>query len=680
MNANIINRKGRSAKLVALLVTAAMVCSVLALNIGASLAAPGNINESFACESGVPVANHIEVGYTKSMTTFNLHEGHSSDNEKALVSYTSGTSANNLRVTGKNAGVVAVSFGTKQGVINTETYQITDSNNVNAYTIQNGGEVYFTAPGASKNNLVNVTQGFFNRISWRSMNTDVATVDGNGRVSSAGYGVAIIIGSFLDKYGVPRDLHLLVGVGVKLSGSNLGDLLEIIKEGENILTDDPGQWTTDSLHDLEDAVNGGKDVVNSNNPSDKEINGAIKDIQDAINGMDKKPTQPGNVIGPDKDGNYYKPVGDPENVFEVVDQNGNSKQPPEYVYNPGGDPVGHPENNSPAYPKDGSFYVENPPGSNIYNKVNGGGKLKEDPAIWGGPNGMFGGGDDETVYKFGDDYWKDLGQNIWQKVDKNNPKQLDPTLVGGGPDGNPATDPVTPIFKYGDKFFVGPLPPGSNPGYYYGDKQVGGDGKVNSTATEKHPTDDKYYLVNGQMIPEDQLPGVPGLANTPNGEKITIDGMEWTKIKTDNTGKYAMLLLNDFLKCGAVRYDSNSGFHNEYDSAEIRHIVDTEYALMNAPTLKQFAWPVMIGSDDNMSWPAVSSKASGIVMFVPKRSDIQYLTASKREMGQEYWTATRTTVDSAVGYQITVGYGGDWTSKGVTTQKYIRPAIWVAQK
>ena len=510
------------------------------------------------------------------------------------------------------------------------------------------------------------------------MNADVATVNSSGSITSKGIGATIIIGSFIDKWGVPRDLHLLVGVGVKLSDSRLSDLLELIKAGEKILGDG-NDYTTDSRSDLADAVDGGKDVVNSNNPSDKAIEDAIKELEDAINGMIKKPTTPQGVIGPDGDGNYYKPVGDPENVYEVVDENGNSKQPPEYVYNPDGDPVNKSEENQPAYPKDGFYYVEDPEGSNIYKQVNQDGTLKDSPAIWGGPDGKFGGGDDETVYKYGNDYWKHLGQNVWQKVDKSKPTELDPTLIGGGPDENPATDPVTPIYKHGDKYYVGPLPPGTDNGYYYGDKQTGGDGKLNSSATDQHSTDDKYYLVNGQMVPESQLSSIPGLEDTNNGDTIVIDGMEWTKVKTDSTGKYAMLVLNDVLPGGPVRYDDNSGFNQEYNAADIRGNVDSLYKNLNAPLLKKFASEAMIGSDDIGTWPA-SSPAMGIYAFIPKKADISSLTVSKRGLGYDYWTSTKTTSSGAVGFQVTVKENGDWHSKGVTQKVYIRPAIWVKQK
>ena len=677
MNTYTFEKNRGTAKLIALLVTAALAASVFVINLGVSFASATDINVTLECESGITAANHIEVGATKTRTAYYMSEARSMDTAIAVVNYTPGSGLDNIRTTGVRAGVVGVAYGTKEGIIGIVRYQITDSNNVSAYNIKDGGEVYFTGPGASKVSPVEVTAGAFNRIAWKSMNDGVATVDSNGRVTAKGIGATIIIGSFTDKWGVPRDLHLLVGVGVKLSDSDLADLIDLIKEGEKILTENPGQWTTDSLHDLEDAVNNGKDVINSTNPDDQTIKDAIKEIEDAINGMDKRPQRPDEVVGPDKDGNYYRPIGDPENVYEVVDENGHSKQPPEFVYNPDGDPVAKPDKNRPAYPDGGSYYVEDPEGSNIYKPVNGGGVIKDKPAVWGGPDGMFGGGDDECVNKFGDDYWKHLGQNIWQKVDKNNPTQLVPTLIGGGPDNDPATDPVTPIYKHDDKYYVGPLPPGAVNGYYYGDKMSGGDGKVNSTTDMMHPTDDKYYLVDGKMVPESELTGIPGIAGTNIGDPIVIDGLEWTKVRVDDSGKYALLILND--KIGPSPYDEDQGFNREYIAAGIRIIVESWYGGLNAPTLKKFANQAMIGTDDYMTWPyTAGGSGTGIYAFIPKRSDIQTLPASKRNLGFDYWTATKTKSGDFVGYQIGVNSDGDWVTKSVVNlQTYARPAIWV---
>jgi len=676
MNTHIIQNKRRAAKLIALLVTAALVASVLVINLGASLAAPADMNVALACESGISAANHIEVGQTKSMTSFYLSEANSTDMSKATVSFTPGSTLDNIRTTGVGAGVVGIAYGNKEGKIGTMRYQITDSNNISAYSIKDNGEVYFTGPGKTKANPVHVTAGAYERITWLSLNKDVAKVDSYGQITSEGVGVAVVLGSFIDKWGVPRDMHLLVGVGVKLSDSDLGHLIDLINKGEEILGNDPDQYMTDNLHDLEEAVSGGKDVINSPNPGDADIKNAIDELEKAINGMDKKPARPENIIGPDKDGNYYKPVGDPANVFEVVDENGNSKLPPEYVYNPDGDPVNKPDKNRPAHPDNGSYYVEDPEGSNIYKKICGSGTLKDKNAIWGGPDGMLGGGDDESVKKFGDDYWIHLGQNIWQKVDKNKPTQMDPTLIGGGPDDDPATDPVTPIYKHDDKYFVGPLPPGSANGYYYGDKQIGGDGKVNSSKDVMHPTDDKYYLVNGQMVPESKLPGIPGLEGVKNGDSVMVDGLEWTKVTTDSTGKYAMLILNDLI--GPMMYDYNVGFNSEYPSASIRIAVENWYQNLNAPMLKKVAHPAMIGTDDNQTWPyAGSGDGTGIYAFIPKRSDISTLPLAKRGLDFDYWTATKTKSGDFVGYQVTVNANGEWGTKSVIQSLYFRPAIWV---
>jgi len=683
MNTHVIKRKRWTTKTIALLVTVSMVAAALAINIGATLAAPEDISVTLQCESGINANNTFAVGETKSLTSSYLFEAYSTNPGIATVSFTRGSSMDNVRTTGVKAGVVGVSWGTERGTINTALYQITDSNNISAYSIKDGGEVYFASVGVTKASPVNVTAGSFSRIAWESMNEDVAVIGSNGRITSTGYGATIVAGSFIDKWGVPRTMNLLIGVGVKLSGSDLGDLLELIKKGEEILADNPGQYTTDSLHDLQDAVNDGKSTVNKTNPTEQEIKDAVKDLIDAIAGMEKKPTQPSNVIGPDNGGNYYKPAGDPENIFEVVDKDGNSKNPPQWVYNPSGDPVGKPDKNTPTYPKDGSYYVEDPEGSNIYHKVKGDGTLQDSPAIWGGGDGKLGGSDDQPVYKFGDDYWIDLGQNVWQKVNKNSPTQLDPTLIGGGTDYNPATDPVTPIYKYGNKYFVGPLPPGTSDGYYYGDKQSGGNGYLESSPTYLDPTDERYYLVNGNMVPESQLPGIPGLEDKPIGGIIVIDGMEWIKVKVDPKGQYAMLLLNSLIPNDPVRYHHNKSNNIQYQSAEIKGRVDGWYDTVNAPTLKKFAWPVSIGTDNNESWPqSIVMPSNNTYAFIPKQAEIDtyIFNAQKRAMGELYWTSTPTTVGDMVGYNVIVREDGTFGARELDRTAYIRPAIWVQIK
>ncbi|MDR0862323.1 MAG: DUF6273 domain-containing protein [Oscillospiraceae bacterium] len=322
---------------------------------------------------------------------------------------------------------------------------------------------------------------------------------------------------------------------------------------------------------------------------DKQVggDGKVNSTASTLDGTDEKyhlvngvmVPEGGTILGPDDNGNYYKPVGDPENVFEVVDGNGNpTKQPPDYVYAPDGDPVGGADDNTPAYPKDGNYYVEDPEGSNIYKKVDSDGDLIDTPAIWGGGDGKLGGTDDKPVVKYGDDYYVDLGQNIFQKVDKSNPTQLDPTKVGGGPDLNPATGPVTPIDENNGKYYVGPLGPdadGNN--YYYGDKKIGGDNLVESTADTKHSTDDKYYLVDGTMTTDKPSQAVEGIGTPATGRVVTPamsgDSVNWYEIATN--GGYSLIVRDSSVASGVA-------FHtpfekNTYSDSNLRNQLNNWY-------------------------------------------------------------------------------------------------------
>lgn len=676
-------KKGKvSAKLMVLLLAVVIVATSVVIHIGNTMAAPAAINVVLKNESGISDSLTLEVGQTKDATTSNLFQALSTKPSVASVTFTKGSATNNLHVTGVKAGVAGIAFGTKTGSVQAFNYQVTDSNNISAYAIKDGGEVYFSGSGLTKSSPVTIPAGAgdFSRIDWRSTNGDIATVAANGAITSVGDGVTIVIGGFVDKWGVSRDFHILVSVGVKLSDSKLGDLLDLVNKGESILNDDPGQYTTDSLDDLSDAVNKGKDVLNSSDPSESEIQDAIDDLENSINNMQQKPTNPDGVLGPDENGDYYKPVGDPENIYEVVDENGDSKQPPEYVYNVD-DPVKDWENNRPAYPgPDGHYKVEDPEGSNIWKDVNGDGTLKDSPAIWGGPDGKPGGGDDKTVVKKEDGaYWTHIGQNIWQKVE--GPFTLG-ALTGGGGNENPATSPATPVYdntSVNGKYYIGPLGSGSSQ-YYYGDKKTGGDGKVNSTANSLHSTDEKYYLKDGVMVPESQLPNIPGLNETQNGGTIVIDGMEWTKVRSDDTGKYALLLLNDVLPGDPVMYDSSHGFNDQYYAAGIRETVDAWYGAIEAPVLKKFAQTVNLGGVGYASWPSSSTIKDGMFPFIPKTVDLSTLSFPKLGIGVEYWTSTTTTYAGAVDWRVTILPEGNEGSKNVNQTCNIRPAIWVAQK
>ncbi|MCL1816262.1 MAG: hypothetical protein FWG43_01490 [Clostridiales bacterium] len=291
------------------------------------------------------------------------------------------------------------------------------------------------------------------------------------------------------------------------------------------------------------------------------------------------------IKGPDN--NWYRPVGRPPHVFEKVDENGNSKVPPEYVYNPGDNPGDG--NDRPAIPGGGGFLVEDPPGSNIWKTVdNDSGNLIDSPALWGGPDGKPGGGDDKTVVKKGNDYWVDMGQNVWRKVDKNNPNGPLGSLTGGGPGKDPSTSGVTEIFDNtanDGKYYVGPLGPDDEGNtYYYGDPKPISDDSLDSTKNGPNGDDVKYYKDdNGNMVtakPSQPIVEVPtGVGNgnilTPEQSGDTVD---WIEIARN--GDYSLIMRSDFINLNANNLN-NVKFQNMYFGSTSGYMASTVRTKLN---------------------------------------------------------------------------------------------------
>ncbi|MCL2463142.1 MAG: hypothetical protein FWF44_10790, partial [Defluviitaleaceae bacterium] len=178
--------------------------------------------------------------------------------------------------------------------------------------------------------------------------------------------------------------------------------------------------------------------------------------------------------------------------------------------------------------------------------------------IWGGPNGKFGDGDDQQVFKDADGtYWVNLGQNIWQQVET--PTTLGP-LTGGGPNGSPATAKVRPIVNVGNLYYAGPVGKDVDGNdYYYGDSLSNGNGKVDSTASVKDPTDDIFYLVDGQMSitpPAKPVTDTPSVATA--GRILTPaqtgDTVNWVEIATN--GDYSLIVRASYLNWNSNHKDA----------------------------------------------------------------------------------------------------------------------------
>ena len=196
-----------------------LALSALAFTMNGTGAALEDTPVTLICESGIPSLYTIEVGQTSSSTVLNLNEAYSGDASLATL-YSTGGTLNNMQITGKKAGVATVAFGTRNGVLSVVRYQITDSANISAYLVKDGGTIQFGEPGESKPVPVEVVTGTDN-IRWNSLNETVVSFnEATGLVNAEKRGVTILIGEFTDKWGVERDIHILVGVGVSLDGLN----------------------------------------------------------------------------------------------------------------------------------------------------------------------------------------------------------------------------------------------------------------------------------------------------------------------------------------------------------------------------------------------------------------------------------------------------------------------------
>ena len=208
-------------------------------------------------------------------------------------------------------------------------------------------------------------------------------------------------------------------------------------------------------------------------------------------------TPPGGLLGPDVNGDWYKPTDTP-NIYEIVDEDGTSKDPEKFIFDT--DKDGNPltGGNLVVKPDGGKWYTENP--KDIYREIDANGHPKsENAGIWVGNDGKFGTPDDKPASKKSDGNWyADMGQNIFHDVDGPNKGKL----VGGGWDYNPVSAPVLPIFEKNGTYYVGPMQDNDGYDYYFGDA-ADGNGLVESSASNTSADDVIWYLgLDGNMTTE----------------------------------------------------------------------------------------------------------------------------------------------------------------------------------
>ena len=629
-------------RLLAIALASAMVVSALAIGLGSTLAAKPPVVGDFTAQPN----NYRDVEVGKTFAYEVIGAAFAASSQTSIATIPAGNIYGmDIIVTGVSAGLAVISVGSVAGLVRATNFQVWNNNNIVKYTIANGAEVFFSEPGTTVASPVTVETGAnttgansaaFNAIVWNIPATqqNVATVNSaTGAITAVGIGSAVLTGTFTDKWGVEQTMYILVMVGVR--NGNLGELLKWVNKGKAILEapDSDEVYTPESLGDLDGAVQDGLDVLDLDNPTDKQIEDAIDAIIDAINNLSKRP---GGLIGPDSKGRYYRRMGEPPNVFEVVDNDGNSKVPPEYVYNEDGDPKGSEGKNKPAKRGEGNnrwtFYVEDPDGSNIWKPVDENGELDEDGAVWGGPDGKPGTDDDLPVKKFAGGYWANMGQNVWRKVNPSggNNKEVGP-LTGGGPDRNPETDPVTKIYTTKDgRYYVGPIGKDDRGNdYYYGDPLTGGDGFLDSTETALHGDDEKVYMTNSGRPYKPPTPPTEGGGSPRYGRVLTAemagDTSAWIEIATN--GGYSLLVRAYCLKPGSM-FDPNTSL---YTNSLLRTRMNAFYPTLKADgALREFGVTSDVlnklgnnGTTANSNNPNGFSTPSGL-LATPASSDVTF--------------------------------------------------------
>ena len=310
------------------------------------------------------------------------------------------------------------------------------------------------------------------------------------------------------------------------------EILEAVAEGE-------ASYDEEVLQELADAIEAGKAILDDPNATDNECNDAADEILEIIKKMVGGDP---NIIKGD-DGNWYRKLGRPPHVYEVLDEDKQSKYPPDYVYNEDDKP-GSEKDKPVRGPRNGTYYVEDPPGSNIYKPIDTDGNISDEGAIWGGEDTDFNTDDDRPAVKNErtGKWYAYFGQNVYQEIDSNPASddygQLIGKLFGAGEDGAPGGDgrlededyDLVPI--YGDepykdgKYYAGPFGTESGPygQYFIGDRPWydGGTGELSTSGNgagghdEIAETDTRWYMdANGNMVTTRVIYPINGITINP---------------------------------------------------------------------------------------------------------------------------------------------------------------------
>jgi hypothetical protein len=173
-------------------------------------------------------------------------------------------------------------------------------------------------------------------------------------------------------------------------------------------------------------------------------------------------------------------------------------------------------------------------------------------------------------------------------------------------------------------------------------------------------------------------PGVPGLELLEANQIITIDGIEWIKVKESNDKKYALLLkrtdLPDTTKFGAS---------NRYEESTIQTKITNWYKNTAMPTLKQYAVkpdPLSLLKETSLPGAPAGTDTKDVAFLLSITESTPLEHAHKQLAKHHYWWL-RTPVENTTKRTYRIDTDGKIEDKlsTETTYKYARPAIWVKQ-
>ena len=537
----------------------AAVVAISALIVGLGLTyASSPVQERFKQENTYVTAdvgrdsNEIFLGVS------GIKDAESSDDAYLLVDKT--------KMTGVKAGVAAAVLTTSRFGLSFPI-QVTDSSKISGYDLKDNGEINkktgdaqfdikanLTTYTSSWNATVDGTVGHAgyvradaarSQVTWKSRNTDVAECTPAGLVTPKAKGTAVILGTFEDRWGAERTITFLVGVDTVVGKSKLSDLADAIKKAETIIGLNPNPYKAAGLGNLQNALTLANSLMNSVDPSDGDIDNRIAAINSAVSGLEAEGGTGGAVVdipGGQTGQKKFKPIPGPDNVYEVLTDAGNSKNPQEFIYDPNGSMAGSPPSMNgdevPAY-KDGYVYYaeEGGEGSNIFVPIAENGTKDYNNAIFGGvPDKAPGNGNDRNVVKSGSTWYAEdpAGSNIWKGVDADYGILRTSGWLGGGADGKPTgTDNIYPILTKDGRIVAGPYNDGEE--YYL---SAGPNGRFDTTGMGGSPVsnavsgdDQKLYDQGNGTLGT----GKPGTVNPPG--TVTVTSMTITGTPTKKTYK-----------------------------------------------------------------------------------------------------------------------------------------------